>query len=398
MHKHLAVCLATLACGLGAAHAQGAYKIGEINSYKAQPAFLEPYKKGMELAVEQVNAAGGVGGKKLQLVTRDDNGNPADAVRAAEELIAREKIDVLTGSFLSHVGLALTDFAQQKKRFFLAAEPLTDKIVWEHGNRYTFRLRPSTYMQVAMLVPEAAAMKKQRWAIVYPNYEYGQSAVATFKQLLKAAQPNVEFVAEQATPLGKVDAGSVVQALADAKPDAIFNVLFAADLAKFVREGNTRGLFQGKGVVSLLSGEPEYLDTLKTETPEGWVVTGYPWYAIQTPEHKAFLDAYQKRFKDYPRAGSVVGYNAILSIAAGLKKAGSADTEKLIAAFRGLEVKTPFGPITYRPQDHQSTMGAYVGKTAQQNGKGVMVDFTYQDGGKFQPSDEEVKKLRPAAP
>jgi branched-chain amino acid transport system substrate-binding protein len=195
-----------------------------------------------------------------------------------------------------------------------------------------------------------------------------------------------------------VDAGSVVQALADAKPDAIFNVLFAADLAKFVREGNTRGLFQGKGVVSLLSGEPEYLDTLKAETPEGWVVTGYPWYAIQTPEHKAFLDASQKRFKDYPRAGSVVGYNAILSIAAGLKKAGSADTEKLIAAFRGLEVKTPFGPITYRPQDHQSTMGAYVGKTAQQNGKGVMVDFTYQDGGKFQPSDDEVKKLRPAAP
>jgi len=398
MHKHLAVCLATLACGLGAAHAQGAYKIGEINSYKAQPAFLEPYKKGMELAVEQVNAAGGVGGKKLQLVTRDDNGNPADAVRAAEELIAREKIDVLTGSFLSHVGLALTDFAQQKKRFFLAAEPLTDKIVWEHGNRYTFRLRPSTYMQVAMLVPEAAAMKKQRWAIVYPNYEYGQSAVATFKQLLKAAQPNVEFVAEQATPLGKLDAGSVVQALADAKPDAIFNVLFAADLAKFVREGNTRGLFQGKGVVSLLSGEPEYLDTLKTETPSGWVVTGYPWYAIETPEHKAFLDAYQKRFNDYPRAGSVVGYNAILSIAAGLKKAGSADTEKLIAAFRGLEVKTPFGPITYRAQDHQSTMGAYVGKTAQVKGKGVMVGFTYQDGGKFQPSDAEVKKLRPAAP
>ncbi len=384
---------------LGAqAHAQGVYKIGEINSYKAQPAFLEPYKKGMELAVSQVNAAGGVAGRKLQLVTRDDNGNPADAVRAAEELYAREKIDVLTGSFLSHVGLALTDYAQQKQRFFLAAEPLTDKIVWENGNRYTFRLRPSTYMQVAMLVPEAAAMKKQRWAIVYPNYEYGQSAVATFKQLLKAAQPHVEFVAEQATPLGKVDAGSVVQALQDARPDAIFNVLFAADLAKFVREGNTRGLFEGKGVVSLLSGEPEYLDTLKTETPTGWVVTGYPWYAIQTPEHKAFLDAYQARFKDYPRAGAVVGYNAILSIAAGLKKAGSADTEKLIAAFRGLEVKTPFGPITYRTQDHQSTMGAYVGKTAQQQGKGVMVDFTYMDGGKFQPSDEEVKKLRPAAP
>ncbi len=400
MNKPLAALVAALICGAGAAHAQAAapvYKIGEINSYKAQPAFLEPYKKGMELAVEQVNAAGGVAGRKLQLVTRDDNGTPGDAVRAAEELIAREKADVLMGSFLSHVGLALTDFAQQKKRFFLAAEPLTDKIVWENGNRYTFRLRPSTYMQVAMLVPEAVALKKKRWAIVYPNYEYGQSAVATFKQLLKAAQPDVEFVAEQAPPLGKVDAGSVVQALADAKPDAIFNVLFAADLAKFVREGNTRGLFQGRSVVSLLSGEPEYLDTLKGEAPEGWIVTGYPWYAIQTPAHKAFLDAYQKRFNDYPRAGSIVGYNAIQSIVAGLAKAGSADSDKLAAAFRGLEVKTPFGPITYRAQDHQSTMGAYVGRTALQGGKGVMVDFRYMDGAKFQPTDAEVKKLRPAA-
>ncbi len=398
MHKRFTAFAAALAWGLGAAQAQDVYTIGEINSYKAQPAFLEPYKKGMELAVAQVNATGGVSGRKLRLVTRDDNGNPGDAVRAAEELITREKVDVLMGSFLSHVGLALTDFAQQKKRFFLAAEPLTDKIVWENGNRYTFRLRPSTYMQVAMLVPEAAAMKKKRWAIVYPNYEYGQSAVATFKQLLKAAQPDVEFVAEQAAPLGKVDAGSVVQALADAKPDAIFNVLFAADLAKFVREGNTRGLFAGKGVVSLLSGEPEYLDTLKGEAPEGWIVTGYPWYAIHTPDHEAFLDAYKKRFKDYPRAGSVVGYNAIQSIAAGLKKAGSADTEKLIAAFRGLEVRTPFGPITYRAQDHQSTMGAYVGRTGLYGGKGVMVDFKYMDGAKFQPSDAEVKKLRPAAP
>lgn len=395
MTSPLSTVVAALALCWSAAHAQGTIKIGEINSYKAQPAFLEPYKKGMELAVAQVNAAGGIAGKQLQLVTRDDNASPGDAVRAAEELLTREKADVLMGSFLSHVGLALTDFAQQKKRFFLAAEPLTDKIVWEQGNRYTFRLRPSTYMQVAMLVPEAAKLQKKRWAIVYPNYEYGQSAVATFKKLLQQAQPGVEFVAEQATPLGKVDAGSVVQALQDAKPDAIFNVLFAADLAKFVREGNTRGLFQGRGVVSLLSGEPEYLDTLKGETPEGWIVTGYPWYAIQTPAHQAFLEAYQQRFKDYPRAGSIVGYNAILSIAEGLKKTdGSADTEKLIAAFRSLEVNTPFGPITYRAQDHQSTMGAYVGKTALRQGKGVMVDFSYQDGSKFQPSDDEVKKLR----
>jgi branched-chain amino acid transport system substrate-binding protein len=378
------------------AYAQNVIKIGEVNSYKAQPAFLEPYRKGLELAVDQVNAAGGVNGKKLELVIRDDNGNPGDAVRAAEELVSREQVDVLTGTFLSHVGLAVTDFAKQRKFFFLAAEPLTDKIVWQNGNRYTFRLRPSTHMQVAMLVPEAAALKKKRWALVYPNYEYGQSAVATFKELLKAAQPDVEFVAEQATPLGKVDSGSVVQALADAKPDAIFNVLFGADLAKFVREGNTRGLFKDREVVSLLTGEPEYLDPLKNESPNGWIVTGYPWYGINTPEHKAFRTAYEAKYKDYPRLGSVVGYSAIMSLAEGMKKAKSTDTEKLIAAFEGLKVMTPFGQITYRPEDHQATMGAYVGRTKNEGGKGVMVDYRYLDGAKYLPPAAQVSKLRPA--
>ncbi|HPR44119.1 ABC transporter substrate-binding protein [Ottowia sp.] len=395
-------CLSSLALGAallaGApAHAQGVIKIGELNSYKAQPAFLEPYKKGMELAVEEANKAGGVNGKKIELITRDDNANPGDAVRVAEELVSREKVDVLTGTFLSNTGLAVADFAKQKQVFFLAGEPLTDKLTWQGGNEYTFRLRPGTYMQAAMLVPEAVKMKKKRWAVVYPNYEYGQSAVAAFKALLKAAQPDVEFVAEQAPPLGKLDAGSVVQALADAKPDAIFNVLFGADLLKFVREGNTRGLFKDRAVVSVLTGEPEYLDPLRNEAPDGWIVTGYPWYGIQTPEHKAFFLAYHTKYKDYPRLGSVVGYSMIKSAVAGLKKAGSGDTAKMVAAFKGLQVDTPFGKITYRALDHQSTMGAFVGKTKNDNGKGVMVDYQYLDGAKFQPPEAEVKKARSAS-
>ncbi|SEJ85554.1 branched-chain amino acid transport system substrate-binding protein [Variovorax sp. OK605] len=395
-HVFSAAALAALTTALVPAHAQGVIKIGEVNSYKSQPAFLEPYKKGMELAVEEINAKGGVNGRKVELITRDDNANPGDAVRVAEELVAREKIDVLTGTFLSNTGLAVADFAKQKKIFFLAGEPLTDKMTWQGGNEYTYRLRPGTYMQAAMLVPEAAKLKKKRWAVVYPNYEYGQSAVAAFKTLLKAAQPDVEFVAEQAPPLGKVDAGAVAQALADAKPDAIFNVLFGADLSKFVREGNTRGLFKDRSVVSVLTGEPEYLDPLKDETPNGWIVTGYPWYGIQTPEHKAFFLAYHAKYNDYPRLGSVVGYSMIKSVAAGIAKAKGTETPKLVEAFKGLQVDTPFGKISYRAEDHQSTMGAFVGKTKNENGKGVMVDYTYFDGAKFQPSAADVKKSRAA--
>jgi branched-chain amino acid transport system substrate-binding protein len=372
-------------------------KIGEINSYKAQPAFLGPYKNGWNLALDEVNAAGGVAGKKLEVVSRDDNGNPGDTIRVAQELQTREQVQLLFGGFLSNTGLALADYAKQRKIFFLAAEPLTDKIVWQNGNKYTYRLRPSTYMQVAMLVPEAVKLNKKRWAVVYPNYEYGQSAVATFKRLLKAAQPDVEFVADQATPLGNLDAGAVTQALADAKPDAIFNVEFGADLGKFVREGNTRGLFKGISVVSLLTGEPDYLDPLGAEAPVGWIVTGYPWYSIDTPANRKFVAAYEAKYHDYPRLGSVVGYSALMSIADGLKKAGgSTDPDKLAAAFKGLKVDTPFGPITYRPQDNQSTMGAFVGTTALKDGKGVMTSFRYIDGASVQPSDDEVKKLRPA--
>jgi len=370
-------------------------RIGELNSYKTFPAFLEPYRKGMELAVEEINRAGGVLGRPLELVVRDDNGNPGDAVRVAEELLAREKAAVLMGTFSSAVGLAVADFARQRKAFFLAAEPLTDKIVWEDGNKYTFRLRPSTYMQTAMLVPDAVRLTKRRWAIVYPNYEYGTAATAAFKQLMIARQQSgIEFV-EIAAPLGKIDAGPVVQALIDAKPDAIFSSLFAGDLAKFVREGELRGLFRDRPVLNLLAGEPEYLDPLKDEAPVGWYVTGYPWYAITTPEHKRFLDAYQAKFNDYPRQGSVVGYSAVKSVAAAIAKAKSTDPDKLVAAMQGLGVDTPFGKVIYRALDHQSTMGAFVGRLAVKDGKGVMVDWKYANGADYLPSDDWVRAHRP---
>jgi branched-chain amino acid transport system substrate-binding protein len=386
-----------LAAGLVApATAQETIKIGELNSYKSQPAFLDPYKKGLEMAVEEINAKGGVLGKKLEVVTRDDGANPGEAVRVAEELVTREGVAAIAGTFLSNIGLAVTNFAGQKKVFFLAAEPLTDKITWQNGNKYTYRLRASTYMQTAMLLPSAVAAKKKKWALVYPNFEYGQAAAEAFKTLMKKSQPDVEFVTEQAPPLGKVDAGAVAQAIDDAKPDAIFNVLFGPDLTKFVREGNTRGVFKDRTVVSLLSGEPEYLDPLKDEAPAGWIVTGFPWDKVKTPEYTAFLTAYQKKYNDYPRLGSIVGYVTIKSLAAGIAKAKSTDTEKLVDAFKDLKVDSPFGPFEYRASDHQATMGAFVGKLALENGKGTMVDFKYVDGASVLPSDAEVKKLRPA--
>src|SRR5438477_353650 len=272
------------------AMAQSEIKIGEINSYSLLPAFTEPYRKGWQLAVEEVNAAGGINGKKLVVVSKDDGGKPADAQTAANELVSSENVAMITGTFLSNIGLAVSDFANQKKVFFLAAEPLTDAITWSKGNRYTFRLRPSNYMQAAMLVEAASKLPAKRWATVAPNYEYGQSAVAVFKKLMSEKRPDIQWVDEQWPPQGKIDAGPVVQALA---------------------------------------------------------------------------------------------------------KANSTDPEKLIAATEGLSLPSPFGEMTFRKIDHQSTLGAFVGKTALKDGKGVMVDSVYRKGADYLPSDAEVDKLRP---
>ena len=376
--------------------AQTPIKIGEINSYSAIPQFTQPYKQGWQLAVEEINAKGGLLGRKVEVIARDDAGKPDEALRHAIELTSKEKVDILAGGFLSNVGLALADYADKNKRLFIASEPLTDAIVWEKGNRYTFRLRASTYMQAAMLVDEAAKMPAKRWATIAPNYEYGQSAVANFKALLKAKRPDVEFVSEQWPAQGKIDAGSTLTAIMAAKPDAIFNVTFGADLARLVREGNQRNVFPKTPVVSLLSGEPEYLDVLKDETPKGWIVTGYPWDQIDTPEHASFAASYYKMFNENPKLGSVVGYATMQSIFAGIQKAGSLDNEKLVMAMRGIKFSTPFGPAQYRAIDQQSTMGAYVGKLDQRGGKGTMVQWRYADGKNYLPTDAYVKARRPA--
>ena len=395
--KGLLGSLASGSFSLGTAlYASDAIVVGEINHYKRMAAFAGPYKQGIELGLEEINAAGGVNGRPLEFIFRDDQGEPGEAVKIAEELMTREGAVMLTGTILSNVGLAISSFAAEKGYVYLASEPLADGLVWGSGNAYTFRLRASTYMQAAMLAEAAAKTDAVKYATIAPNYAYGKDAVAAFKSALTALRPDVEFVAEQWPGVFKIDAGAEVQALERAKPDAIYNVTFGADLAKLVREGTDRGLFEGRNVYGLLSGEPEYLDPLGDEAPEGWVVTGYPWYDLKDGAAGDFVKAYQAKYDDYPRIGSLVGYMTAQSIAAALSRAGSTESEAIRAAFEGLKLSTPMGEIEYRQIDNQSTAGAYVGKTTVRDGKGVMVDWEYKDGADYLPSDDVVRSLRPA--
>ncbi|KYH02975.1 ABC transporter substrate-binding protein [Bradyrhizobium sp. DOA1] len=371
-------------------------RIGEINSYSSAPAFTLPYRRGWQLAVEQLNARGGLLGREVEIISRDDEGKPSVALRAAEELVRRNGVDLLAGAYLSHVGLAISDFARQHRILFVASEPLTDALVWDQGHRYCYRLRPSTYMLAAMLVEEAAQLKATRWATIAPNYEYGQSAVRWFMHLLRSRRPDVEFVGSQWPPLGSIDAGAVVNALAQQNPDAILNVTFGPDLARFVRQGHDRGLFRGRSVVSFTTGEPEYLHPLGQDAPEGWIVTGYPVTEVLDDTNDGFISAYAARYGEAPTMGSVVGHALISSLAAPIEKLGTLDTEKMADGFGNIGFDTPFGRAIWRAIDHQSTMGTFVGRTTVRNGKAVMVDWKYRDGEAMLPPDAEIRKLRPA--
>ena len=398
--SRLVVAIALVAAVLvvaGPALAQGPIKIGEINSFSGIGApFTGPYRSAVEMAVEEVNAKGGVLGRKVEVVFRDDKGQPAEAVKHAQELVASEKVALISGTFLSNVGLAVSDWAKQNKTLFVAAEPLTEAITWSKGHDHVFRVRPNTYQQGRMLAEKAGKLKHTKWATIGPNYEYGKRAWETFRDRLKELKPDVQVVGEQWPTLGKIDASAEVGAVLAKNPEALYVSLFGSDWLAFVREAQKRGLFQKTFVVGILLGEPEYIDPLKTEAPEGMLVTGYPWYDVAQPAHKDFVARFTKKTDKNPVLGSLVGYVTYLSIFEAIRKAGSTDTDKMVAAFRGLTVETPIGPISYRAADGQSTMGAWVGMTRvdAKRGVGVMVNHEYVPGDKVLPSPDEVRKMR----
>jgi branched-chain amino acid transport system substrate-binding protein len=243
---------------------------------------------------------------------------------------------------------------------------------------------------------EREGVEAERWAVVAPNYEYGQAAAAAFARLADAQLPGAEIVVEQYPALGRIDAGATIAAIERARPDAIFNALFGGDLAKFVREGAIRGTFEGRPVLSLITGEPEWLYPLGREVPAGWLVTGYPWEQIDDPDHVAFVEAYRARFDgEAPRLGSLLGYMVARTIAAMLEEAGSTETEAMIRALETIEVATPQGPLRFRALDNQSTMGAWVGRLEPgDDGRGRMTDWVYEDGADYLLDEARVRAVR----
>ena len=213
-----------------------------------------------------------------------------------------------------------------------------------------------------MLVRGGRQASARKWAIVAPNYEYGQSAVKWFKELLKKAKPDVEFVAEQFPALGRIDAGATVQALEASKPEAIFNVTFGADLSNFVRQGNTRGLFEGRAVVSMLTGRAGISRSARRRGAGR--LGSSP--AIRRPRSRPPSTS-SSATPTWP-SSTTIRVSARSSLRhheldrRGADQGGLDRHRETGRCAQRPEVPSAFGSAEYRAVDHQSTLGAYVGR------------------------------------
>ncbi|WP_176456904.1 ABC transporter substrate-binding protein [Bordetella genomosp. 5] len=420
-------------------------RLGDIIGSRQDPA-QAAYRKGWQLALEALNAEGGVLGRKLQVVTREDGGQAQETARLAAELADREGVVALMGGASEATAGALSAYAGEHQILYLATLARGEALTWSRNNRYTYRLPPSVRMRVAAVAPKALGQRKTRWAIVHRDDEAGRESAAAFRSVMQAFQSHIEFVATQPLPTTAKALDETVRALADARPDALFLDLDAAGLARFAHAGYARQLFDGRAVVALDAANPDAIAALEggagmpaagvpaagspapgvpsrgspatgapapgspapgatvptspnagaavAGLPAGWLVTGYAWEGIASPAAQAFVEAYRKRHGETPTASALLGYAAIQSFAAGLRVAQTTDSAQLAEAFSGLRVDTPVATIHYRPLDHQSTLGVYTGLLTGAPPPAAVNSVNYQEGGRLQPLDHDVRRLR----
>lgn len=396
MHKILTFCFALFCC-LSPASAAEPIRIGSLQPFTGYKEGAIMARQAIELAVREINAAGGVLGRPLEILFRDSHADPVQTLRQAEDLLNREKITLFTGTQFDHTGLAMADFAQKNKVFFFREVGTTPRFAWDFGNRYAWRGGDAnTWYAARVLADEAAKNPAKRWALFAPNYEYGRLVTEKFKQFLKEKRPDVTFVYEVFSETYKFNALQSLHAALQSKPDAFLTLLFGRDNAEFVRQGRKIGAYKDKFVVSGMAGFGAELDMMGKETPEGWLTFGYPAEDIPAPRHKAFVAAFEKAYGRAPYVEAYFGYQMPYVLKQLIERAGTTDVEKLIDANKGKEVETLLDKQAFNPFTNEINSGVFVGRTGFKKGKAALVDWHFVDVNPMYPGDAFVQSLREA--
>jgi len=359
------------ATGLAMAQA-GPIKIGEINVLSGSfAAYGKSGKQGALLAVEEINASGGVLGRKLELTQVDGQAKPDAALQEAKRLILNEKVNFLFGVDSSSVALALAPLTNEYKIPLIVTHAATQALT-EQCNPYVFRTSNNARMDAFAAADLAAKLPYKRWANIGPDYEFGRASWQDFIARLKQQRSDVVVVGEQWPKGGESNYTSYITALVQEQPEAVFSALWAGDLVTFVRQANAFGFFkQIKLFVDPVGAALESIGPLGKEAPQNELFSTRYWFLYpDSPRNKAFVEAYRKRWGEYPSYNAEEHYAGVHMLAQAIKKARSIDAEAIKRAFEadgGMTFEAPEGKKWMRPADHQVFENLFWGYTTSSN-------------------------------
>jgi branched-chain amino acid transport system substrate-binding protein len=386
----------------GLAGAEKPIKIGLIDVYSgAGAAFGKPALNGWKMAVDEFNEKGGLNGRKIELIVRDDKFKPDEALSHARELVIKEQVDFLAGTTNSSCALAVSEFAKKNKKLFMVSISRSHRITGEKGHEYIFRGCPSADLECLAGGIYAASKPFKRWLIIGEDYEYGHSAAENFWKGLASHKKDVEKVGEIWIKLGETDYTSYLTSAMSQKPDAVCIAFGASGLVPFVKQANLFGLFDKIPVFAFGLADSVFAKALGKDMPINvYGGSNYLWYYPATPANKAFVEKTKKLYDDsYPTGiGLFGGYSSAKFLTEAILKAGSVDTQKVIQALEGLTIQTVIGPITMRGCDHQAITPTFWGKLENVSGFPfpVIKEIVITSAEKVMPTCQEIAELRKA--
>jgi branched-chain amino acid transport system substrate-binding protein len=373
-------------------------KIGIVDSYSGPPStYTNDVRDGFKMALDKINAKGGVLGKKLEFVTRDDKFKVDLGLSAAKELIMREKVDILMGTINSAVALAVSDLAKKEKIPFMATYSKSDKITGAKGHKYVFSMNENTEMAGKAAAAALAKKPYVKYWIAGDDYEYGHAIADAAWNHLKKLKPDVELLGQSWWKVGEPDFTPYITSILAAKPDAAIIATGGAGCVPFLKAAKATGFNERVPFFMHTATELSTLRPLGLEAPEGVMGTSdYYFYFPETPENKAFVEEFRKAYDRYPSFGSLIGWFTAQFIAKAYEKAGKVDPEKFVEALAGMSVDSPIGKLTVRPVDNQVMLPMFMGVTKKVPGYDFLIatDIVTVPAEELMPSAEDIKKAR----
>ncbi len=329
----------------------------------------EFHKMGATMAVEEINAKGGIAGQKVELEVRDSTLKPDDAIKNARYFAESWGADFLAGIDSSGQALALAPIMGQLDRVLMVTHAATEKLneewVYKKGVKQIFRICSPTYQDGNAAAFIAKDLPSVHWSTVSPKYEYGFTCWKMFQDTLSKLKPGVTFKTETFAPFGTTDFRSYINTIMDAKPDGLYSTEWAGELISFVKQGGDAGLFEKvKHVMFPVGAAMDVLEGTGKDMPEGiWISGRYFFLYPNNKRNNEWVAAFHKRWNHYPAYVSETGYSSVYAFKAAVEKAGSKETKDVIQALEGMEMDAPCGHLVFRKEDHQAIYDVPWGKT-----------------------------------